>query len=71
MQFYPGEAARQSFPRALFDGVCGNCHGSVSGRENDIATNPDILTRASSVVARDQSPVDLTGRGAVSGPVFP
>lgn len=71
MQFYPGEAARQSFPRSLFDGVCGNCHGSVSGMENDVATNPDILTRASAVVARDQSPIDLTQRGGVAGPQFP
>lgn len=70
-QFYPGESARQSFPRELFDGVCGNCHGSVSGLENDIATNPDILTRASNVAARDREAADLTTRGAVTGPVFP
>jgi hypothetical protein len=71
MQFYPGENARQSFRRELFNGVCGNCHGSVSGLENDVATNPDILTRASAVVARDQSPVDLTERGDAQGPEFP
>jgi hypothetical protein len=47
MQFYPGEIARQSFKRRLFNGMCGSCHGSVSGLENDVATNPDILTRAS------------------------
>jgi hypothetical protein len=70
-QFYPGEFARQSFPRALFDGMCGSCHGSVSGFENDIATNPDILTRASSVAAQDQDPVDLTDRGGALGPDFP
>jgi hypothetical protein len=70
-QFYPGESARQSFPRALFDGVCANCHGSVSGLENDIATNPDILTRASIVMARDQSPTELEERGPVAGPDFP
>ena len=33
MQFYPGEVVRQSFPRELFDGFCGNCHGSISGFE--------------------------------------
>ena len=71
MQFYPGEAARQSFPRKLFNGVCGNCHGSVSGYEDDIAANPDILTRASAVVARDQEPADLTDPGGVQGPEFP
>jgi hypothetical protein len=70
-QFYPGESARQSFPRELFNGVCGNCHGSVSGLENDIATNPDILTRASQVIGADEETADLTSRGDVSGPVFP
>ncbi len=71
MQFYPGELARQSFPRTLFNGVCANCHGSVSGLENDIAINPDILTRASAVAARDQTAADLTIRGSVEGPEFP
>jgi hypothetical protein len=71
MQFYPGESARQSFPRELFNGVCGNCHGSVSGLENDIATNPDILTRASQVIGADEETADLTSRGDVSGPAFP
>jgi len=71
MQFYPGESARQSFPRDLFNGVCGNCHGSVSGLENDIATNPDILTRASALVTADEEVVDLTSPGDDSGPVFP
>jgi hypothetical protein len=71
MQFYPGETARQSFRRELFNGVCAGCHGSVSGLENDIATNPDILTRASEVVARDQDATELTARGTVAGPEFP
>lgn len=71
MQFYPGESARQSFPRTLFNGVCANCHGSVSGYEDDIAANPDILTRASAVAARNQDAADLTGRGDVEGPEFP
>jgi hypothetical protein len=71
MQFYPGESARQSFRRELFNGVCAGCHGSVSGQESDIATNPDILTRASEVIARDQVPTELTARGGVVGPIFP
>jgi hypothetical protein len=71
MQFYPGEVARQSFPRELFNGVCGGCHGSVSGFENDVATNPDILTRASEVVARDQDAIELGPRGDAVGPEFP
>jgi hypothetical protein len=71
MQFYPGEFARQSFPRALFNGVCGNCHGSVSGLESDVATNPDILTRASAVEARGTDAAEMTSRGNVEGPDFP
>lgn len=70
MQFYPGESARQSFRRELFNGVCAGCHGSVSGLENDIATNPDILTRASEVVARDRDATELS-RGSIEGPDFP
>jgi hypothetical protein len=60
MQFYPGEVVRQGFRRDLFNGLCGGCHGSVSGQENEIAVNPDILTQASNVIARGQTPQDLT-----------
>lgn len=60
MQFYPGEVVRQGFRRDLFNGLCGGCHGSVSGRENEIAVNPDILTQASSVSAIDKRASDLT-----------
>ncbi|HWO11106.1 MAG TPA: hypothetical protein VNN80_16540, partial [Polyangiaceae bacterium] len=70
LQFYPGETLRQGFRRQLFNGVCGGCHGSVSGLENDIAANPDILTRASEVLARDQDPIEYTARGEVRGPDF-
>ena len=70
LQFYPGETLRQGFRRDLFNGVCGNCHGSVSGLEHDIAANPDILTRASEVLARDQPPQDRTTRGTIAGPDF-
>ncbi len=61
MQFYPGEVVRQGFRRDLFNGLCGGCHGSVSGLENEIAVNPDILTQASDVIARDKRPTDLSG----------
>lgn len=59
MQFYPGEVSRQGFRRELFDGLCGGCHGSLSGLEYDVVVNPDILTQASSVEARDAKPADL------------
>jgi hypothetical protein len=59
MQFYPGERSRQSFPRTLFNGMCGGCHGSISGRELDIAVDIDVLTTASQVASRGQSPTGL------------
>ncbi|RYZ10041.1 MAG: hypothetical protein EOO73_00205 [Myxococcales bacterium] len=69
MQFYPGEVVRQGFRRELFDGLCGGCHGSVSGMENDVAVNPDILTQASDVVARGKRPTDLSqASGEDTGP---
>lgn len=61
MQFYPGEVVRQGFRRELFDGLCGGCHGSVSGMENEVAVNPDILTQASDVIARGKPATDLSG----------
>ncbi len=72
MQFYPGEWVRQGFRRQLFDGVCGNCHGAVSGQEDHVAVNPDILTQASRVEARSAPASDLTDTsGPIQGPPFP
>jgi hypothetical protein len=71
MQFYPGEVARQGFPRTLFNGVCGSCHGAVSGLDSDIAANPDILTQASRVSARDDAPTPANAGGTPKGPPFP
>jgi WD40-like Beta Propeller Repeat len=71
MQFYPGESVRQSFPRKLFDGECGLCHGSVSGLESHVALNPDILTQASNVAARTAAPTLLMTPGSDKGPPFP
>jgi hypothetical protein len=71
-QFYPGEFVNQSFPQGFFNGLCGGCHGSVSGYETDLSIQPDILTQASAVSARSPGtrPTDLTGqRGAEVGPV--
>jgi hypothetical protein len=47
MQFIPGERSRQSFPRQLFNSMCGGCHGSITNRELDISPDVDVLTRAS------------------------
>lgn len=75
MQFYPNERARQSFPRPLFNGMCGGCHGSFDGAEVHVAANPDVLTRASAVEAFDPSrePTDLTTVTSTvpQGPEFP
>jgi hypothetical protein len=70
-QAYPGEMLNQSFRRQLFNGVCGGCHGSIMGLEHHVAVNPDILTRASDVRARDAAATDLTQPGPVEGPDFP
>jgi hypothetical protein len=70
--FAPGEYAHQSFRRDFFNGFCGQCHGAISGRPIDVAVRPDMLTQASTVVARDEPPVDANlppaSRGQVQGP---
>lgn len=72
MQFYPGEVVRQGFRRELFNGVCAGCHGSISGYESQVVVNPDILTQASAVDARNSAPRDLTSGGnPPKGPPFP
>lgn len=72
MQFYPGEVARQGFPKQLFNGLCGGCHGSLNGFETHISVNPDVLTQASNVLARGQAPVEMLSPGGdVQGPQFP
>lgn len=59
MQFYPGERSTQSLPRRFFNGLCGGCHGSITGRELDVAVNIDVLTSASRTSAREATPIDL------------
>jgi hypothetical protein len=72
MQFYPGEVVRQGFRRQLFNGLCAGCHGSISGYEADISPNPDILTQASRVSARDLGPNDFRLKApSTVGPVAP
>ena len=70
--FAPGEYANQSFKREFFSGLCGQCHGSVSGRPLDIAVQPDILTQASNTASRGNVPLNLnkapSDRGQPIGP---
>jgi hypothetical protein len=54
-QLGPGEYISRGVPQAFFNSVCAGCHGSVSGKELDIAINPDALTGASVSLSRDPS----------------
>ncbi|MFZ5889937.1 MAG: TolB family protein [Myxococcota bacterium] len=68
---YPGEVARTSFKRTFFNGMCGGCHGSLTGREDNIAVKPDILTQASQVQARKAPAQELGAPQVTKGPPFP
>jgi hypothetical protein len=52
-QMGPGETISPGVSRNLFNGVCAGCHGSVSGKELDVAVTPDALTGASVSASRD------------------
>jgi hypothetical protein len=39
-------------PRGLFNGICGGCHGSITGAELDVSVTTDALTGASSSMSR-------------------
>ena len=43
-------------PRALFNNICGGCHGSLSGSELDVAVSADALTGASVSMSRNLQP---------------
>jgi len=54
-QVGPGEHISRGVPQQFFNSVCGGCHGSVSGKELDIAIDPDALTGASVSLSRDST----------------
>jgi hypothetical protein len=58
-QLRPGEYITPGPPRALFNSICGGCHGSLSGSELDVAVSPDALTGASVSASRNQVPKSL------------
>jgi hypothetical protein len=58
-QLSPGEYITPGVSRTLFNNICGGCHGSVSGRELDIAVSADTLTGASVSASRDLPPKSL------------
>jgi hypothetical protein len=55
-QLGPGESISPGVPRHLFDGICAGCHGSLSGKEPDVAVTADALTGATRSLARDLPP---------------
>ncbi len=46
-QLGPGERISMGVKADLFNAICGGCHGSISGKELDVAVTPDALTGAS------------------------
>ena len=66
----PGESVHEAFPRAFFNGFCGNCHGSVSGSQLDVGQRPDLMSNASATIAFGQTPIDLNLAPAQRGPIL-
>ncbi|HXJ21713.1 MAG TPA: hypothetical protein VMT03_15925 [Polyangia bacterium] len=58
-QVTPGEYITPGPPRAVFNNICGGCHGSISGSELDVAVSADALTGASVSLSRGQIPQQL------------
>ncbi len=61
-QYFTGERIQRSIPRRFFNSVCGGCHGSITGRELDVAVDLDVISGASQNIARDADPYDLYDR---------
>jgi hypothetical protein len=55
-QVQPGEYITPGPPRAVFNAICGGCHGSLSGSELDVAVSADALTGASVSLSRGAPP---------------
>jgi hypothetical protein len=55
-QMGAGENIAMGVRRELFNGVCGGCHGSITGRELDVAVTPDALTGASASASQTSVP---------------
>jgi len=70
MSFSPGEYAHQSFRADLFGGLCGACHGSITGRPIDAALQPDFVTQASNTISRFKGPFDMNKPPGERGPIM-
>ena len=58
-QVTAGEYITPGPQRAVFNNICGGCHGSLSGSELDIAVSADALTGASASQSRYADPQQL------------
>jgi WD40 repeat protein len=58
-QVSAGEYITPGPPRALFNSICGGCHGSLGGSELDIAVSADALTSASVSLSRNPAAKNL------------
>ncbi|MDQ3334521.1 MAG: hypothetical protein M4D80_05130 [Myxococcota bacterium] len=58
-QLGPGERISMGVKASLFDAVCGGCHGSISGRELDVAPTPDALTGASQSASQNATATSI------------
>jgi hypothetical protein len=52
-QVSAGEYITPGPPRAVFNNICGGCHGSLGGSELDVAVSADALTGATVSASRD------------------
>jgi len=59
-QVSAGEYITPGPPRQLFNGICGGCHGSLSGEELDVTVTADALTGASVSASRSADAKTLT-----------
>jgi hypothetical protein len=55
----PGERIGRGVPQPFFNSLCAGCHGSISGRELDIAINVDALTGASRTLSQTADPTPI------------
>ena len=69
MQFAPGEYVHQSFKEDRFGALCGQCHGSTTGRPIDTALQPDFVTHASDTLSRFKDPYDMNKPPSERGPM--
>lgn len=52
----------------FFNGLCGQCHSSISGQAVEVAVNPDMLSQASNVAARGGPATTVALGPSTSGP---